>query len=50
VKVELDMLRALVLDRVRGEVYDANVIAVDQGAPRADCATPRAADEVMPSR
>jgi hypothetical protein len=34
VKVELDMLRALVLDRVHGEVYDANVIAVDQSAPR----------------
>lgn len=33
-KVELDMLRALVLDMVRGGVYGADVTVVDKGAPR----------------
>jgi hypothetical protein len=34
VKVDLDMLCALVLDWVGGEVYGADVIAVDKGTPR----------------
>jgi hypothetical protein len=34
VEVNLDMLRALMLDGVGGEVDDADVVAVDQGAPR----------------
>lgn len=33
VKVELDMLRALVLDRVGGEVHGVDVVAVDKSAP-----------------
>ena len=33
VEVDLDMLRALVLDRVGGEVNRADVVAVDEGAP-----------------
>jgi hypothetical protein len=34
VEVELDMLRALVLDGVTGEVHSANVVTVDKGALR----------------
>jgi hypothetical protein len=33
VKVDLDMLRALLLNGVGGEVDDADVIAVDEDAP-----------------
>jgi hypothetical protein len=32
VKVDLDMLGALVLDGVGGEVHEANIIEVDEGA------------------
>jgi hypothetical protein len=34
VEVELDMLRALVLDRVGGDVHGANIVTVDECAPR----------------
>jgi hypothetical protein len=34
VEVDLDMLRALVLNRVGGEVDGTNVVAVDEGALR----------------
>jgi hypothetical protein len=34
VKVDLDMLRALVLNRVGEEVDDADVVAIDDGALR----------------
>jgi hypothetical protein len=34
VEVELDMLRALMLDGVGGEVHDADVVTVDKGASR----------------
>jgi hypothetical protein len=33
VKVDLDMLRVLMLDRVGGEIYGTNVVVVDQHAP-----------------
>jgi hypothetical protein len=33
-KINLHMLGALMLNEVGGEVHDANVIAVDKGAPR----------------
>jgi hypothetical protein len=33
VKIDLDMLRALVLDGVGGEVDGADVVAEDEGAP-----------------
>jgi len=32
VEINLDMLRALMLDRVSGEVHRADVVAVDEGA------------------
>jgi hypothetical protein len=32
--INLHMLGALMLNKVGGEVYDADVIAVDKGAPR----------------
>jgi hypothetical protein len=34
VEVDLDMLRALVMNGVGGEVDDADVVAVDEGALR----------------
>lgn len=34
VEVELDMLRALMLDEVGGEVHGADVVTIDKGAPR----------------
>jgi hypothetical protein len=33
VKVDLDMLCVLMLDRVGGEIYGTNVVVVDQHAP-----------------
>ena len=33
VEINLDMLRALMLDGVGGEVHGADVVAVDKGAP-----------------
>jgi hypothetical protein len=33
VEVELDMLRALMLDGVGGEVHGADVVTIDKGAP-----------------
>jgi hypothetical protein len=33
VKIDLDMLRALVLDGVGREVDDTNIVAEDEGAP-----------------
>jgi hypothetical protein len=33
VKIDLDMLRVLVLDRVGGEVDGVDVVAEDEGAP-----------------
>jgi hypothetical protein len=32
-KINLHMLRALMLNGVGGEVHDANVVAVDESAP-----------------
>jgi hypothetical protein len=34
VEVDLDMLRALVLNGVGGDVDDANIVTVDEGALR----------------
>lgn len=34
VDVELDTLRALILDGVSGELHGAEVITIDNGAPR----------------
>ena len=34
VEIELDMLRVLMLDGVGGEVYGADVVTIDKGAPR----------------
>jgi hypothetical protein len=34
IKINLYMLGALMLNRVGGEVHDADVIAIDKGAPR----------------
>jgi hypothetical protein len=34
VEVDLDMLRALVLNGVGGDVYGANIVTVDEGALR----------------
>jgi hypothetical protein len=34
VKIDIDMLRALVLNEAGGEVYDAVVAVVDEGALR----------------
>ena len=34
VEVELDMLHALMLDGVGGEVHGASVVTIDKGAPR----------------
>jgi hypothetical protein len=34
VEVDLDMLRVLVLNRVGGEVDDANIVTVDESALR----------------
>jgi hypothetical protein len=33
VEVELNMLRALVLDGVGGEVHDIDIVAVDKSSP-----------------
>jgi hypothetical protein len=34
IKINLHMLRAVMLNGIGGEVHDANIVAVDESAPR----------------